>query len=61
MVEDKKETARAAIIAVIEASGLTWEEAFNLLMELKDSTYQSAFKGSFSSVLLEQVTGQSGE
>ena len=57
-MEDKKETARAAIIAVIEASGLTWEEAFNLLVELKDSTYQSAFKGSFSSVLLEQVTGQ---
>ena len=57
-MEDKKETARAAIIAVIEANGLTWEEAYELLKELKDSAFHSAFKGSFSSALLEKVTEQ---
>lgn len=53
-MENKKETARAAIVAAIEANGLTWEEAYDLLVELKGSTYKSAFKGSFSSALLEQ-------
>ena len=53
-MEDKKEAARAAIIAVIEANGLTWEETYGLLTELQNSTFNSAFKGSFSSALLEQ-------
>ena len=53
-MEDKKETARAAIVAAIEASGLTWEEAHNLLGELQRSTFNLAFKGLFVSTHFEQ-------
>ena len=56
-MEEKKEAARAAIIAVIEANGLTFREAHEVIHELDQEVWKAAFKSAFSGqFVVEQIS-----
>ncbi len=56
-MEDKKEAAITAIIAVIEENGLTFKEAHDVIHELSNEIWQAAFKSAFSGkFVVEQIS-----